>query len=311
MVGWAAVGVFIHGRKRMNGNWRRVRLLSAAALLAPIGPVAVAGDHDLRRSDMPGRPVTAPQQIDAPCGDIVLTQSADPKTLGAGAPQCAGTQYTAANGLARSFQMTDDAAVCAVQFGIWTNNGAAWPLTVNLYSGNISGPFAALELRGSSELWIPGGAGPEFFIATFESPIEFIAGESMIVELYHPSRNPSVGGDGGGLWPGSNGWGQSAPSYIRAPECGLDNFVDYAQIGFAAVHLTIKVFAQHDEGGAPSCPADINGDGIVDVSDLLALLGAWGPNPGHPADINDDGVVDVSDLLHLLSGWGDCPGSMT
>jgi hypothetical protein len=27
------------------------------------------------------------------------------------------------------------------------------------------------------------------------------------------------------------------------------------------------------------CPADINGDGIVDVLDLLELLGAWGPCP--------------------------------
>ncbi len=60
-----------------------------------------------------------------------------------------------------------------------------------------------------------------------------------------------------------------------------------------------------------SCPADIepigNVDGSVNVTDLLALLAAWGPNPGHPADINDDGNVNVTDLLALLGAWGVCP----
>jgi hypothetical protein len=52
---------------------------------------------------------------------------------------------------------------------------------------------------------------------------------------------------------------------------------------------------------------DLNGDGVVDVFDLLLLLGAWGPCPdtgGCPADLNDDGAVDVFDLLTLLGSWG-------
>lgn len=57
------------------------------------------------------------------------------------------------------------------------------------------------------------------------------------------------------------------------------------------------------------CPADLapaGGDGIVDVLDLLALLGAWGPCPGCAADLNNDDAVDVLDLLILLSAWGPC-----
>ncbi len=50
-------------------------------------------------------------------------------------------------------------------------------------------------------------------------------------------------------------------------------------------------------------PADINGDGVVDVLDLLQLLSAWGPCPDCPEDLNGDGVVDVLDLLILLSEW--------
>ena len=54
------------------------------------------------------------------------------------------------------------------------------------------------------------------------------------------------------------------------------------------------------------CVADINGDEVVDVLDLLAVLAAWGATSG-PEDINGDGIVDVLDLLDLLANWGPCP----
>jgi hypothetical protein len=55
------------------------------------------------------------------------------------------------------------------------------------------------------------------------------------------------------------------------------------------------------------CPWDLDGNGSVGTSDLLALLAAWGPNPGHPADFDGDGVVSTSDLLALLGNWAPCP----
>jgi len=50
-------------------------------------------------------------------------------------------------------------------------------------------------------------------------------------------------------------------------------------------------------------PGDIDENGVVDVDDLLALLGAWGACGDCPEDIDDSGAVDVSDLLTLLSNW--------
>ena len=52
------------------------------------------------------------------------------------------------------------------------------------------------------------------------------------------------------------------------------------------------------------CP-DINGDGTVNVSDLLIVIAYWG-SPGSPADVNEDGIVDVSDLLMVVGNWGPC-----
>jgi hypothetical protein len=62
----------------------------------------------------------------------------------------------------------------------------------------------------------------------------------------------------------------------------------------------------------PVRTGDLNGDGMVDVSDLLILFNSWGTcppaKPGNfcpcPADLNADGIVDVADLLILFDNWG-------
>ncbi len=55
------------------------------------------------------------------------------------------------------------------------------------------------------------------------------------------------------------------------------------------------------------CPADTDGSGDVNVTDLIALLAGWGPNPGHVADFDGNGSVNVDDLITLLAAWGACP----
>ncbi|MBC8305140.1 MAG: hypothetical protein H8E55_56430, partial [Pelagibacterales bacterium] len=55
-----------------------------------------------------------------------------------------------------------------------------------------------------------------------------------------------------------------------------------------------------------SCDADINNDGIVDVTDLLQVVNSWGSTANVPADINNDGIVDVNDLLEIVNSWGPC-----
>ena len=53
-----------------------------------------------------------------------------------------------------------------------------------------------------------------------------------------------------------------------------------------------------------SVPGDLNGDGTVDVNDLLVIIAGWGVCSGEcPADLSGDGLVDVSDILLLLSYW--------
>jgi hypothetical protein len=57
---------------------------------------------------------------------------------------------------------------------------------------------------------------------------------------------------------------------------------------------------------APSCPADISGDGQVNTSDLLMVINNWGAAGSNPADVNHDNVVNSGDLLAVINAWGPC-----
>lgn len=59
----------------------------------------------------------------------------------------------------------------------------------------------------------------------------------------------------------------------------------------------------------PPMPGDLNGDGHVDLSDLAALLSAYGTCTGDPgfvpaADLDSNGCVELTDLAALLANYG-------
>lgn len=68
--------------------------------------------------------------------------------------------------------------------------------------------------------------------------------------------------------------------------------------------------AQVFVGFTGSCPGDTNGDGVVNFTDLNAVLSAFGTTgaPGFTGgDVNADGVVNFADLNLVLSNFGqDC-----
>lgn len=63
-------------------------------------------------------------------------------------------------------------------------------------------------------------------------------------------------------------------------------------------HATMNIHC-----GAP-CPADVDGNGVVNGADLGLLLGQWGVNGS--ADLNDDNIVNGADLGLMLGAWGGC-----
>lgn len=57
-------------------------------------------------------------------------------------------------------------------------------------------------------------------------------------------------------------------------------------------------------GCSSGCPADLNGDGIINGADLSTMLSNWGGSGA--TDLNGDGVTGGADLAVILSGWGNC-----
>jgi T5SS/PEP-CTERM-associated repeat protein len=56
--------------------------------------------------------------------------------------------------------------------------------------------------------------------------------------------------------------------------------------------------------GEPGLEGDVNGDGVVDVQDLIEVITGWGPCKGDcAADLNGDGIVDVQDLVTVILNW--------
>lgn len=87
------------------------------------------------------------------------------------------------------------------------------------------------------------------------------------------------------------------------PDCNENGYPDFYDIAFG-------ISEDGNGNGIPDeCEcADINGNGWVDVDDLLILLGLFGScpdDPGCPGDVNWDGSVNVDDLLLLISAWGE------
>jgi hypothetical protein len=65
--------------------------------------------------------------------------------------------------------------------------------------------------------------------------------------------------------------------------------------------------ALYDDGSCEpcGCPQDIDNDGVVTVSDILAALSEFGCTSGCTSDVNGDDQVTVSDFLEILSQYGE------
>ncbi|MCH2136592.1 MAG: glycoside hydrolase family 9 protein [Phycisphaerales bacterium] len=78
----------------------------------------------------------------------------------------------------------------------------------------------------------------------------------------------------------------------------------------SAGSIVIVAAAAMNATAGTQCP-DVDGDGAVNMIDLLEVLQNWGDCPiegACPSDFDGSGVTDVMDLLAVVNGWGQCPG---
>ena len=80
-----------------------------------------------------------------------------------------------------------------------------------------------------------------------------------------------------------------------------DDTIDQADLDF----LLALLGSACTEYNPDACLADLNHDGGVYLDDVANLLTEWGPCSCSPADFNGDGQVDDTDLELLLNVLGD------
>jgi hypothetical protein len=72
-----------------------------------------------------------------------------------------------------------------------------------------------------------------------------------------------------------------------------------------------KCFVVHYPQPPPTCPADCDFNGYVNVDDLFAVIQSWGqcPVPPQPcmADVTRNGWVNIDDVFAVIQSWGPCP----
>ena len=85
-------------------------------------------------------------------------------------------------------------------------------------------------------------------------------------------------------------------------DCDFDGQSDYCEI----LNGTSEDGNANQVPDDCECLGDSNGDGIVNVDDLVMLLLSWGDTGPSPSDWNGNGLVDGADLALQLAGYGGC-----
>ena len=85
------------------------------------------------------------------------------------------------------------------------------------------------------------------------------------------------------------GW-YPAVNKVKASSEGIQSWVLFTAVGTEEV---------------PQLVSDVNGDGIVNIQDLVLVSGQFGETGKNSADVNGDGVVNIQDLVLVAGAFGE------
>jgi len=208
--------------------------------------------------------------------------------------------------------------VSCVHFGL-SQLTSELPVTINIYkdTDGIPGPNSDESdfwFLGSTLFSMPATDSALYLTGTFSPPIALEPDSLIFVEFVIPELFP------GSHNIGSNDGGELSPTWLKTTngECGIGSWVNPSALGFANMHfleaIEVGVAEIPDpcDSVLPACAEDVDGDGIVAVSDILSIIGNWGScgdGTFRPAgDIapapNGDCCVTVADILAVISSWG-------
>ena len=175
---------------------------------------------------------------------------------------------------------------------------------------SISGGVALIGAWTDSDAgcnWCGSAYVYQFDGAQWIEEAKLIASDGAAVDLFGSSVATSGAVALIGAWANDDAGSLSGSAYVFTglSDCNDNGTLDLCDIADGTSTDT-------NGNGIPDeceCPWDLDGSGNVGVSDLLGLLGSWGPCPPKgdcPGDFDNSGDVGVKDLLFLLGNWGPC-----
>jgi hypothetical protein len=141
----------------------------------------------------------------------------------------------------QSFGVTGPLQVSMVQFGVEQATGAAGsqPAVVRLHT--LTG--TVLSTANLSLLSTANPTITDQSTSILDVPVTAMvpAGSRLVVELNTPDAQTV----GHSFFIGSNEGGQTGPSYLRAPDCGVNEPTDTTGLGFPNMHVVMNVIGTH------------------------------------------------------------------
>jgi hypothetical protein len=185
------------------------------------------------------------------CGSLLLTQNAAQTIVPGNSVSCNadGTVHVE-NSYYRAFDLSAYPSgfnLCAIEVGIQSAAGAggSQPVTFRVYA-NSGGAFPAgsASLLGARTIPVADQTGTMLSLPLFAS---VPSGSQLVLEVFTPDGQAA----GNSFFIGSNSAGESAPSFLRAPNCGVVTPATNVASGFPGMHIVLN--ARGDSGiGQPA-----------------------------------------------------------
>ena len=228
--------------------------LGISVLLAGLAVATSARAESFSTNRHPNPPAQAPAApLLGGCGDTQFTESLSQAIVNGNSVSCNNGAGHADNSYYRAFDLptfgiTSAFSVCEVQIGIEaaeSGGGVGQPITLNLYV-NSGAPFpgGALIPIGTANFTI---ADQNQTIVSLPVTGRVPAGSELVVEIFTPNGEAQ----GNFFFIGSNPDGQTAPSYLRAPDCGVLTPTTTADLGFAGMDIVMNVRGTSIGGSVP------------------------------------------------------------
>jgi hypothetical protein len=256
---------------------RALAFLLAAAVSVLVPAVAPASSV-FRESPVPPG-VSAATQL--PLEPLSITQNLDPTVIEAGTPACQNGGITTDNWFGRVYDLdgdhglTGEFCVSALEYPIeFASHPTPTTFQVSCLEQGSAGATVSLAALAAGEVYsLTADTGPaemEFVSQPLDGCC--IAEESDLAVFVITADCVDLG-TCGGWWPGSNGLGQIRDWYIAAPDCGIDDPVASAALGFPP-NLVQLIHGEGtlvgDGGGADVPAAGAIGSALL----LVAVLGS-------------------------------------